>query len=80
MKNETPDSFPGGPWPTSRDYLMHLLTEGGCTQRAAARALHVDERSFRRWVSEGDDSRQPPWAALELLRRMIVAEELRITE
>lgn len=36
-------------------------------QRQAAKLLHVDERTMRRWVA-GD--RAGPWAAAELLRRM----------
>jgi hypothetical protein len=36
-------------------------------QRAAARALHVDERTVRKWCA-GD--RPMPWAAAELLRRL----------
>lgn len=46
------------------------------SQRAAARRLGVDETTMRRWLaSDGSSSRRdPPYAAVELLRR-ILAEE-----
>ena len=40
-------------------------------QRAAARALHLAERTIRKWCA-GESA--PAWAAMELLRRMIAAE------
>lgn len=40
---------------------------GSLGQRAAARALHVEDRTIRRWVS---GERPMPWAAAELLRRL----------
>jgi hypothetical protein len=39
----------------------------GLGQSAAARALHVDGRTMRRWIA-GESPM--PWAAAELLRRM----------
>ena len=38
------------------------------TQREAARLLRVDERTARKWCT---GERQMPWAAGELLRRLL---------
>lgn len=66
------------PFPLTPAYLRELLEAGGITQLAAAAALHVDPSTFRRWLMdpEAASASSPPWAAGELLRRMVVAGEL----
>lgn len=59
--------MPPAPDPVPPAYVRDLCERIG-GQREAARALHVDERTVRRWVA-GD--RACPWAAAELLRRMV---------
>jgi transcriptional regulator with XRE-family HTH domain len=56
------------PDPTPPDWLRALIEGAGITQREAARRLHVEERSIRRWLA-GD--RAIPWSAAELLRRLL---------
>lgn len=55
------------PNPPTADYWRWLCAAIG-SQRAAAKALQIDERTVRRWCA-GD--RQSPWAIAELLRRMV---------
>jgi DNA-binding transcriptional regulator YdaS (Cro superfamily) len=52
-------------------HLLALCEQVG-GQRAAARLLHVDERTVRRWVA-GD--RECPWCAAELLRRLATEQK-----
>jgi DNA-binding transcriptional regulator YdaS (Cro superfamily) len=52
------------PDPVPADYVRHLCNRVG-GQLAAARLLHVDGRTVRKWVA-GD--RTCPWASAELLR------------
>jgi DNA-binding transcriptional regulator YiaG len=73
-----PQTWPNKFGKSAKDCLNMMLRETGITQRHAARVLNVDERTLRRWVSESDLV-QPPWAGLELLRRMHIKGELRIS-
>ena len=58
---ETPDPIPTG-------YLRSLIKGAEITQGEAARILHVDPVTVRRWLlDEGPNSRAAPWA-VELLR------------
>lgn len=60
------------PDPVPPAYIRAMADRVG-GQRAAARLLHVDERTLRRWVA-GD--RSCPWAVAELLRRMALGPML----
>jgi len=63
--------------PTCPGELARALCELIGSQREAARRLHVDPRTVRRWaridvgVEAGEKWDGPPWAAMELLRRML---------
>jgi transcriptional regulator with XRE-family HTH domain len=56
------------PDPVTVDWLRDLLERRSCTQREAARLLHVDDVTVRRWAT---GARGVPWAAAELLRRLL---------
>lgn len=56
------------PDPITKDWLRDLLESTHTTQAEAARFLHVDDRTMRKWAT---GERQMPWASGELLRRMI---------
>ncbi len=58
---ETPDPIPAG-------YLRSLIEGAQVTQGDAARLLHVPATTLRRWLTDGSSHRDPPWAAVELLR------------
>ena len=63
----TPDPVPAA-------WLQALVEAGGITQGEAARLVHVLPQSLRRWVMDGGPgARACPWAAAELLRRMLMA-------
>lgn len=51
------------------EWIRALLERHGCTQREAAKLLHVDERTMRKWCC---GEREMPWAAGELLRRLLL--------
>ena len=61
------------PDPVPPDYLRSLIDGAGITQGEAARLLHVDPATLRRWVSPPSTAshRECPWAAAELLRRIL---------
>lgn len=56
------------PDPITVEWLRDLLERHHITQREAARLLRVDERTARKWAT---GERQMPWAAGELLRRLV---------
>jgi len=58
------------PDPITVDWLRELLERHQITQREAARLLHVDDVTVRRWCT---GTRAIPWAAGELLRRLLTA-------
>lgn len=60
-----PDHTPDHP---DREWLRALLAAGGISQREAARLLHYDERTLRKWCC---GERPPTWSACELLRRLL---------
>jgi DNA-binding transcriptional regulator YiaG len=62
----TPDPVPAG-------YLRGLIAAAGISQQEAARRLHVDPATLRRWLSPPTRAshRACPWAAAELLRRIV---------
>jgi hypothetical protein len=53
--------------------LRGLIAAAGISQREAARRLHVDPATLRRWLSPPTRAshRACPWAAAELLRRIV---------
>jgi len=61
QKNVTPE-------PPTVEWLRALLAEYETTQGEAARLLRVDPVTVRRWATR---ERAIPWAAAELLRRML---------
>ena len=56
------------PDPVTVEWLRALLEHHRITQREAARLLHVDDVTVRRWCT---GTREMPWAAGELLRRQL---------
>jgi transcriptional regulator with XRE-family HTH domain len=56
------------PNPITVEWLRSLLERHQITQREAARLLRVDDVTVRRWCT---GTRQMPWAAGELLRRLL---------
>jgi DNA-binding XRE family transcriptional regulator len=65
---ETPDPIPSG-------YLRSLIEGAGITQGEAARLVHVLPQTMRRWLTDGYSHRDPPWAAVELLRIKIAKKK-----
>ena len=65
------------PDPVTSEYLRGLIASAGITQGSAARLLHVDPTTLRKWLSPptAASHRACPWAAAELLRR--ITEDLR---
>lgn len=62
----TPDPVPIG--------YMHMLCHKHCiTSNEAARMLHITYGTIRKWMTPPDHAnhRETPWAAAELLRRML---------
>jgi hypothetical protein len=66
------------PFPVPRDYFRALCrcvadpeVPHSKGQREAARLLKVSDRAVRYWCGEGD-TRETPWSAAELLRRLII--------
>lgn len=64
LRHPTPD-------PPSQQYVRALCEHAG-GQRQAARLLHYDERTMRRWCL---GEREASWAPIELLRRMLVERQ-----
>jgi DNA-binding transcriptional regulator YiaG len=56
------------PDPITQEWLRSLLEGAQVTQQEAAKLLHVDDRTMRRWCC---GERAMPWAAGELLRRLV---------
>ena len=56
------------PDPITVPWLRSLLERHQITQREAARLLRVDDVTVRRWAT---GTRRMPWAAGELLRRVL---------
>lgn len=57
------------------DLLRALTTPPhGVNQREAARMLRIDDTTIRKWLAPAKASthRDPPWAAVELLRRLVI--------
>lgn len=55
-------------------FLRELTTPPrGVTQCEAARLLRVNETTIRKWLAKpgAASRREPPWCAVELLRRMV---------
>ena len=61
MTNKTPD-------PPTVEWLRGLLADTETTQGEAARLLHVDHVTVRRWAT---GERAMPWAAAELLAMLL---------
>jgi hypothetical protein len=66
------------PYPVPRAYFRDLCLcladpaiPNSQGQREAARLLKAGERTVRHWCSD-EDPRECPWAAAELLRRLII--------
>lgn len=66
------------PFPIPHGLIREILATAGMTQAAAARAINVRRDHFRRWVMDPSKKsyRKPDWAAIELLRRMILCGEV----
>lgn len=75
------DCMPGQVRPAAMRYLCAMYADalagedagpsaGDLGQSAAARFLHVTQRTMARWCSGAS---RPPWSAAELLRREITA-------
>lgn len=56
------------PDPVTVDWLRDLLERHAITQREAARMLRVSDVTARRWAT---GTREMPWSAAELLRRLL---------
>jgi hypothetical protein len=69
--------MPETPDPVPPQYLRGLIASAGITQGNAAKLLHVDPTTLRKWLAPptAASHRACPWAAAELLRR--IAEDLR---
>jgi hypothetical protein len=53
-------------------YLRKLIKTAGIKQKTVADLLKVDERTVRRWIAKKKSARRnPPWHAVELLRRRL---------
>ncbi len=53
-------------------YMRSLIDAAGVSQREAARMLHVNDRTLRRWLEHPGSAGYvaPPWAAVEAFKRM----------
>lgn len=64
---ETPD-------PPPPSYIRALCERAG-GQREAARRMHVDERTVRKWCAEsGSSARSCPWVAADWLRKWVLEQ------
>lgn len=70
---EQSGSLAVAPDPVPAGYLRGLIVAAGISQQEAARRLHVDPATLRRWLSPPTRAshRACPWAAAELLRRIV---------
>ena len=74
LRRSSIDDLGPTPDPVPPAWLHELIEIGGITQGEAARRLHVDPTTLRKWVAPitSASHRNCPWAAAELLRRMLI--------